>query len=352
MLTLLITTLLLQTPPTTPTPQAMLDQLFEHYKSVQHFHVIVQVDLDQSHVVPGYIIKNKIESWKSAEKWRTEHQAPMASSPKKAMRQINCINGEKLHSFFKYIDLNIKISHGLHTRDPKNDDPSYELYNPVCIPIANFPTYNHYPLQDYLQDRLLSNNAKLVGLRAALHESHPCQVITIDQDHVVVELWLDAKNKKLVRKSTVKAKDHPYLGETVCEYDSPLSQSSAIPTSFTRRSNESGTDKIFESGKVTIVSVNQPLDPAIFRVANMNLPEGTNLIGDVLPTGSAFVKNGQLVPFTGENSTLVSEVAQAKAEEAARPRRELLQQGLLAAALGVALIGIYFLLRYFRQSKN
>jgi hypothetical protein len=49
---------------------------------------------------------------------------------------------------------------------------------------------------------------------------------------------------------------------------------------------------------------------------------------------------------------LKSTVAQAKAEEAARPRRELLQQGLLAAALGVALIGIYFLLRYFRQSKN
>ncbi|MGL6074513.1 MAG: hypothetical protein ACRC8S_10165 [Fimbriiglobus sp.] len=327
-----------------------LETIVSTKKTIEHFEISLSSQV--TYISDGKLIiyNRKLNCWKSIDKWRTDHYSPEAKDLNKILRHTTCINGESKNSHFFYKD-NTDRTFNFTLATYKPDlDTTQMLVHPFHLSFDHTGLFSHYSNED-LQKFFLSihNHTQYKKSKSIVGGKH-CDVYECTKGSMTTTFSIDSEHKSNILKFSRAVPSDSYLYEIESSFSTDVSRKYGIPTHSHHKTTNGGVVIESEKFEIDIVSVNVPIDPNLFKVSHMNLPDGTSISGDATPGTSVVVMGGKLVKDTG-GMALKSTVEQAKAEEEARPRREFLRIALIAAGISAISLGLWLFLRWNRSRR-
>jgi hypothetical protein len=317
-------------------------------KTIEHFEISLNSQV--TYIADGklFTYNRKLNCWKSYDKWRTDHYSPEAKDLNKVLRHITCINGESKNSHFFYRDnTDRKFNFTLATYKP-DLNTTQMLVHPFHLSFDHTGLFSHYSNENLqILFSSIHNHAECKQSKEIVDGKH-CNVYEYRKGPMISTFVIDSEHKANILKFSRTVPSNSYLYEIKSSFSTDLSRKYGIPTHSHHKTISGGLVIDSEKFDIDIVSVNVPIDPNLFKVSHMNLPDGTSISGDATPGTSVVVIGGKLVKDTG-GMALKSTVEQAKAEEEAKPRQEFLRMALIAAGISAISLGLWLFLRWYRN---
>jgi hypothetical protein len=292
--------------------------------------------------------RRTIHVWKDGDKCRTDHNTPIAEDIDTPRRHTICVNGEGKGTIFNFLD-HVKGSSRLGASLEKTTPEDLKsrtiiMTDPVKLAFVTRGPMTHW---EYSSPELIVRPAEGASEVVTLTrwKDREAFCVTVMIKDTKIESWFDRAQPYLCYSVKESVASDSWTVESKFE-DRELARF-GIPSEYSSRVVENGKEIRRETGTVRAISINKKIDPNVFKVIGMDLPEGTPVSGSGMD-GLRYWDGKSLVdPQVFDFKKKVTEV---KAAEAGDGRSKFLQVAVIAG--GIALVCVCFLLIRKRQTKT